>query len=254
MIEKKKPAELAGTVALVTGGAVRIGRALALALAGRGARVALHYGSSAEAAAETVAAIRGLGGEAAAFAADLRDLARTEELVDRVAGHFGRVDILVNSAAAFVPAGLADTTGPLWDEHFAVNLKAPFFLSRAFARHVGGERPGQIVNIADWRAVRPDPRCLAYSLTKAGIVAMTQGLALALAPNIRVNAIAPGAILPPPGRDGTYLEELGERLPLRRHGSPDDVATALLYLVTAEFVTGQVIFVDGGEHLGRTAA
>jgi pteridine reductase len=251
---EKKPTELAGKVALVTGGAVRIGRALALALASRGARVALHYGSSAEAAAETVAAIRERGGDADTFAADLRDLARTEDLVDRVAGRFGPVDILVNSAAAFVPAGLADTTEALWDEHFAVNLKAPFFLSRAFARHVGKERYGQIVNIADWRAVRPDPRCLAYSLTKAGIVAMTQGLALALAPNIRVNAIAPGAILPPPGRDGTYLEELGERLPLRRHGSPDEVAAALLYLVTAEFVTGQVLFVDGGEHLdGATA-
>jgi pteridine reductase len=251
---EKKPADLAGTVALVTGGAVRIGRALALALAGRGARVALHYGSSAEAAAEAVAAIRQLGGDAAAFAADLRDFDQTEELVERVAGRFGQVDILVNSAAAFVPAGLADTTEPLWDEHFAVNLKAPFFLSRAFARHVGEERHGQIVNIADWRAVRPDPHCLAYSLTKAGIVAMTQGLALALAPNIRVNAIAPGAILPPPGRDGTYLEELGERLPLRRHGSPDEVAAALLYVVTAEFVTGQVLFVDGGEHLRGPAA
>jgi pteridine reductase len=253
MIEKK-PAELAGMVALVTGGAVRIGRALALSLAGRGARVALHYGSSAEAAAETVAAIRGLGGDAAAFVADLRDLARTEELVDRVAGRFGQVDVLVNSAAAFAPAELVDTTETLWDEHFAVNLKAPFFLSRAFARHVGRERPGQIVNIADWRAVRPDPRCLAYSLTKAGIVAMTQGLALALAPNIRVNAIAPGAILPPPGRDGAFLVELGERLPLRRNGSPEEVAAALLYLVTAEFVTGQVLFVDGGEHLGGAAA
>ena len=240
-------------VALVTGGAVRIGRALALALAGRGARVAIHYGHSDEAAAETVAAIRELGGDAAAFAADLRDLARMEELVDRVAERFGRVDILVNSAAAFVPAGFADSTEPLWDEHFAVNLKAPFFLSQAFARHVGVERPGQIINIADWRAIRPDPRCLAYSLTKAGIVAMTQGLAVALAPNIRVNAIAPGAILPPPDRDGTYLEELGKRLPLRRHGSPDEVAAALLYLATAEFVTGQVLFVDGGEHLGGGA-
>lgn len=241
---------LEGKVALVTGGAVRIGRALAVALAGRGARVALHYGNSAEAAAMTVAAIHDLGGYAAAFQADLRNPSRTGELIDRVARQLGRIDILVNSAATFTPAGLADTSEAIWDEQFSVNLKAPFFLSRAFANHVGKERPGQIVNIADWRAVRPDPKSLAYSLTKAGIVAMTMGLALALAPNIRVNAIAPGAILPPPGRDESYLEQLGKHIPMQRHGSPDEVSAALLYLVTAQFVTGEVLFVDGGEHLG----
>jgi len=241
---------LEGTVALVTGGAVRIGRALALALAGRGARVALHYGNSTEAAAMTVAAIHDLGGQAAAFQADLRDLTQVGELVARVAERLGPVDILVNSAATFSPADLADISESGWDEQFSVNLKAPFFLARAFAGHVGKERPGQIVNIADWRAVRPDPKSLAYSLTKAGIVAMTKGLALALAPNIRVNAIAPGAILPPPGKDESYLEQLGKQVPLQRHGGPEEVAGALLYLVTAQFVTGQVLFVDGGEHLG----
>jgi pteridine reductase len=241
---------LDGMVALVTGGALRIGRELALALAGRGARVAIHYGNSAEAAAKTVTAIQALGAEAAAFPADLREHSRTEELVERVAERFGKVDLLVNSAAVFAPARLAETTETLWDEHFAVNLKAPFFLARAFARHVGTDRPGQIVNIADWRGLHPDPGYLAYSLTKAGIVAMTKGLAVALAANIRVNAIAPGAILPPHDRDEGYLEEIGKRTPLRRHGSPDEVAAALLYLVTAGFVTGQVLFVDGGEHLG----
>jgi pteridine reductase len=242
--------KLDGTVALVTGGAVRIGRALALALAGQGARVAIHYGNSAEAAVMAVAAIHDLGGEAVAFQADFRNISETEGLVDRVAQSLGRVDILVNSAAIFAPGDFNDISEPDWNEQFAVNLKAPFFLARSFSCHVGKERTGQIVNIADWRAVRPDPRCLAYSLTKAGIVAMTRGLALTLAPNIRVNAIAPGAILPPPGRDGTYLEQLGKRIPLQRHGSPGEVATALLYLATAQFVTGQVIFVDGGEHLG----
>ncbi len=241
---------LEGMVALVTGGAVRIGRTLALALAGRGARVAIHYGSSADAAAMTVAAIHDLGGHAEAFQADLRDHASAGDLIDKAAQRMGRLDLLINSAATFTRAEIAETTESLWDSHFSVNLKAPFFLAQAFARHLGTERAGQIVNIADWRAVRPDPRCLAYSLTKAGIVAMTKGLALALAPNIRVNAIAPGAILPPPGRDESYLQQLGESLPLRRHGSPGDVAAALLYLATAQFVTGQVLFVDGGEHLG----
>ncbi len=241
--------ELKGSVALVTGGAVRIGRALALALAGRGARVALHYGSSREAAAMTLAAIHELGGSAEAFQADLRTPARAEGVVEEVAERLGPIDILVNCAATFTPAAIADTTESLWDEQFSINLKAPFFLSRAFSRHVGAERSGQIISIADWRAVRPDPRCLAYSLTKAGIVAMTRGLALALAPNIRVNAIAPGSILPPPGRDESYLQELAGKIPLGRHGAPGDVAAALLYLVSAHFVTGQVLFVDGGDHL-----
>ena len=198
----------------------------------------------------TVAEIQNIGGSAAAFTADLRNISQLDELVEQVSKRFGSVDLLVNSAATFAPTGFADTTEPLWDLQFAVNLKAPFFLSQAFARHVGADRPGQIINIADWRAVRPDPDSLAYSLTKAGIVAMTKGLALALAPNIRVNSIAPGAILPPRDRDEAYLDEMGKRAPLKRHGSPDEVVKAMLYLVTAEFVTGQIIFVDGGEHLG----
>lgn len=250
---EKNGTRLDGAVALVTGGAVRLGRALALALAGQGTRVALHYGRSAAAAAETAEDIRGLGGEAAVFPADLRDVAQTEGLLGQAVERFGRVDFLVNSAAVFDPAGVADTTEPVWDAHFAVNLKAPFFLSRAFARHVGANRPGQIVNIADWRAISPDPRYLAYSIAKAGLVAMTKGLAVALAPNIRVNAIAPGAILPPPGQGEAYLERLGKSTPLKRHGRAAEVAAALIYLLTADFVTGQVIFVDGGEHLCRKA-
>jgi pteridine reductase len=244
--------ELEGMVALVTGGALRIGRALALALAGRGAAVAVHYGNSAAAAAETVASIRDSGGRAEAFQADLRDISLADQLIEQAAKRLGRVDILVNSAAVFETKGLIDTTEPIWDEQFAVNLKAPFFLSRAFARQVGSGRPGQIVNIADWRAIRPDPQSIAYSLTKAGIVAMTKGLAMALAPDIRVNAIAPGSILPPPGRDEAYLEEIAKRTPLQRHGSTEELVKALLYLLTAEFVTGQVIFVDGGQHLGSS--
>jgi pteridine reductase len=244
--------DLAGMVALVTGGAVRIGRALALALACRGAFVAVHYGNSAEAAAETVAAIHDSGGSAVALQADLRDISRADGLIEQAEKRLGRLDILVNSAAVYTPAEFVETTEPLWDELFTVNLKAPFFLSRSFARHAGSGRPGQIINIADWRAIRPDPQSIAYSLTKAGIVAMTKGLALALAPNIRVNAIAPGSILPPPGRDEAYLEEIGRRTPLQRHGSTEDLARALLYLVTADFVTGQVLFVDGGEHLGSS--
>lgn len=240
--------EIAGQVALVTGGAVRIGRALAEALAVRRARVAVHYGRSAEAAADLVAKIIAGGGEAMAIQGDLRDTARLGTIIDGVASRFGRVDILVNNAAVFQPGDVADTTEALWDTHFAINLKAPFFLSQAFATQLG-EDPGQIVNLVDWRATRPDGHYLAYTLTKAGLLTLTRSLAVALAPRIRVNAIAPGAILAPPGEDEAYLERLAAHIPLRRPGSPAAVVRALCYLLEADFVTGEVIFVTGGEHL-----
>ncbi len=241
--------ELAGKVALVTGGAVRLGKALALALAGHGVRVALHYGGSQEAAEETAAAIREMGSEAETFRADLREAGQAVGLIELATARLGRMDILVNSAAVFGQRDLVDATEAFWDEQFSVNLKAPFFLSRAFALHHGDNGSGAIVNIADWRAARPGPTHVPYTLTKAGIVTMTQSLALALAPRIRVHAIAPGAILPPPGENESYLARLAEGIPLKRHGGPADVAQALLYLLQAEFVTGQVLFIDGGERL-----
>lgn len=241
--------DLEGRVALVTGGAVRLGKALALALAGQGMRLAIHYNSSAGPAEGTVAEIQALGSEGLAIQADLSQTNQASSLVDRAASHFGQVDVLVNSAAIFVPADVGHTTEASWDQHFVINLKAPFFLSQAFAAHVGKERRGHIVNIADWRGLRPDTAYLAYSLTKAGVLAMTQGLALALAPNIQVNAIAPGAILPPPGRGQEYLEQLAAKIPVRRVGSPMEIAKALIYLVRSDFVSGETIFVTGGEHL-----
>ncbi|SNB47775.1 pteridine reductase [Geobacter sp. DSM 9736] len=240
--------KLEGKTALVTGGAVRLGRSLATALATRGVRVAVHYAASEAAAVDTVSSILDAGGEAERFSADLR---RTEEvtgLVDRVVARFGVIDILVNNAAIFYPGDLETTDEWNWDEHFALNLKAPFFLSRQFVRQLGGGE-GQIINIADWRAIRPGPDYIAYTITKRGIITMTESLALALAPRVRVNAIAPGAILPPPGKNASYLEDLAERIPLQRSGSPQDVAEALFYLLEAGYVTGQTIFVNGGQHL-----
>lgn len=241
--------ELNGKVALVTGGAVRLGKALTLALAEAGARVAVHYGRSAESAAATVDEARAMGGEAEAFQADLREAGSARLLIENVVARFGRVDVLVNSAAIFERGDLADTTEALWDAHFATNLKAPFFLCQAFAAQMANGRRGHIVNIADWRATRPGPHYLAYTLTKAALVTMTRSLALALAPAVQVNAIAPGAILPPPGKDREYLEGLAEGIPLRRAGSPDDVAQALLFLLRSDFVTGELVYVTGGEHL-----
>lgn len=238
-----------GKVAIVTGGAVRLGRALAMALAGQGVRVSIHYGSSAGPAERVVQEIKAMGSDAIAIQADLIRPGEARSIVERAVAHFGRVDILVNSAAIFEAGNWDDTTEANWDRHFAVNLKAPFFLSQAFAAQVGRERAGHIVNIADWRGARPGPDHVAYTLTKAAIIAMTKSLALALAPNIQVNAIAPGLILPPPGQDQAYLESKASHVPAQRVGSPQEIAKALIFLLRSDFVTGDLIFVTGGEHL-----
>jgi pteridine reductase len=243
------PMELEGKVAIVTGGAVRLGRTLALALAYQGVRLALHYGSSEAQAAETLAQIEAIGGEAFPIQADLSRLEEARTIVPRAAQRFGQVDILVNSAAIFEPGDLSHTTEENWDRHFAINLKAPFFLSQAFVAHVGRARRGHIVNIADWRAFRPGTHYMAYTMTKSALITMTYSLALAAAPHIQVNAIAPGMILPPPGQGQAYLDQRAQTIPARRPGSPAEVAKALLYLLDSDFVTGEVIFVTGGEHL-----
>ena len=241
--------QLAGRTALVTGGGVRIGRALALGLASRGVRVVVHYNSSVAPAQEVVREIRAGGGDAVAVQADLRDTSSPGRLIERGTEAFGQVDILVNSAAIFLRGTLEETTERSWDEHFAINLKAPFFLCQAFARQLGKERQGHIINIADWRATRPGVAYVAYTLTKGALITMTQSLALALAPNVQVNAIAPGAILPPPGDPGGYFARLAKSIPAQRVGAPEDVVRAALYLLDSDFVTGELLFVTGGEHL-----
>lgn len=241
--------EVQGKVAVVTGGAVRLGKALVLALARAGAAVVVHYGRSAEAARETAAEARSLGVDVLCVQVDLMQPRRAREVIAAAVERFGRADILVNSAAIFQPGGLADTTEEDWDRHFHINLKSPFFLCQAFAAQVPKGRRGHIVNIVDWRGVRPGADYLAYRLSKAALIALTQNLALALAPGIQVNAIAPGAILPPPGENQAYLDALAVGIPARRPGAPEDVAQALLYLLRSDFVTGEVLFVTGGQHL-----
>ena len=236
-------------VALITGAGRRLGRAMALGLAGQGVRVIVHYNQSAEPARETVALIERGGGQAIAVQADLRNISRLAYLVDAGIAAFGTVDILINSAAIFRGGTIRDTSEAEWDDHFAINLKAPFFLSQAFAeRLVQGQR-ADIINIADWRVIRPGTKYLAYTLTKAGLVTLTRSLALALAPEVRVNAIAPGAVLPPPADDGDYFATIAGRLPVGHIGSPTDITQAVLYLLQADFVTGEVLYVTGGEHL-----
>jgi pteridine reductase len=241
--------ELENKVAIVTGAAVRLGRAQALALAERGARLVIHYNSSAGPAAEVVRQIQSMGGDAIAVQADLGQPMHAPAIVERAIARFGQADILVNSASIFEPGGWQDTDEENWDQHFDINLKAPFFLTQAFAGRISPGRRGHVVNIADWRAVSPGTDHVAYTLTKAALVAMTKSLAQALAPQIQVNAIAPGLILPPPGKGEAYLEQRAPHIPLQRVGSADEIAETLLFLLHSDFVTGELLYVTGGEHL-----
>lgn len=240
--------ELAGRVALVTGGGRRLGRALAEALGRGGARVAVHYGSSARGAEETVQAIRAAGSEAESFRADLTSAATAAPLIAQTIAHFGGLDILVNSAAVMERTPIGSVTAEQWDAMFALNLRAPFLLSQAAAPALR-KRGGVIVNMADLAAYETWPGFIPHSITKAGIVQMTRALARVLAPAVRVNAIAPGAVLLPDDWDETSGEHLAQTTPLRRLGSPDDVVGALLYLIGADYVTGETIIVDGGRHV-----
>ena len=242
--------DLKGRVAIVTGGAVRVGRALAERLAREGMDVCIQYGSSGGAADEVMRALQGLGVRATAVQADFNEPVRAAE---RVCAHavkeFGRVDVLINNAAIFERGSLLETDEANWDRHLNINLKAPAFLSRAFAKALAPGGSGHIVNIVDWRAERPGAGYLAYTVAKAGLVALTKSLALDLAPRVQVNAVAPGAILPAPGASQEQFEALGRQSPLQRTGHPDDIADAIVYLLRSEYVTGEVMQVTGGQEL-----
>jgi hypothetical protein len=232
----------------VTGAARRIGRATALALAAEGVNVVLHYRRSAREAEELRERISGLGTRAWTIEADFGEQGSYDGLLERAQALAGPVEILVNNASIF-PAGRLETTN-LEEllQIVEVNAWAPIALSRAFARQRGG---GSVVNILDARIGGHDPDHVAYHLSKQMLAAATRSTALEFAPHIRVNAVAPGPILPSEGKDLQYLERLGAKLPLRRHGTPQDVAQAVVFLAHAEFVTGQIVYVDGGQHLNH---
>ncbi len=241
--------ELRGRVALVTGAGRRVGRAIALGLAGRGACVAVHYNTSAEGAHAVVEEIRAGGGRAEAFPADLTDAGAAERLVDAVVGRLGALQLLVNSAGIMLRTPLGAVTPDLWDRIFAVNLRAPFFVAQAAAARMPDSGGAAIVNIADLAAFEAWSGYIPHGISKAGIVQMTRALAHALAPRIRVNAVAPGAVLLPDGWDAAEGERLVATTPLRRLGAPSDVVGAVTFLLEAEYVTGETLIVDGGRHV-----
>lgn len=245
MSEEKK---LAGRVALVTGAGKRLGRAVALRLASEGADVAVHYGKSEAEAHEVVAEIEKMGRRASAFSAELMDMPAIQKFVQTVASRFARLDILVNCAANFLQTKFGETSEATWDASLDTNLKAPFFCAQAAAPHLAKSGRGVIINFADIGGLLGWTEFLPHSISKAGVIMLTRILAKELAPSVRVNAIAPGTITMP-GDPPEWQSDYIRRAPMKRSGRPEDIADAVMYLIGAEFVTGQVLVVDGGRTL-----
>jgi NAD(P)-dependent dehydrogenase (short-subunit alcohol dehydrogenase family) len=238
----------------VTGGAQRIGRAIAAALMQRGYAVAVQTRRSGDAASALVAELVAAGGRAAVVEADLADHAAVLRLVPAAAARVGPLTLLVNNAAEFEPDEVGALDRARFDRHVAVNLRAPIFLADAFAAQAPADADASIVNLLDQRVLKPTPRFLSYGLTKSALYAATTTLAQALAPRIRVNAVAPGPTLPSPRQDATAFARQAHAVPLGHGPSPQDIADAVLYLAGAVSVTGVTIAVDGGQHLAwRTA-
>ena len=236
--------KFSGKVALVTGAGKRLGRAVALRLASEGADVAVHYRGSDAEAREVLGEIEKLGRRAVAMRAELTSVEEIRALVQRVAHEFGRIDVLVNSAANFLPSSVISTTEEIWDASLDTNVKGPFFLAQAAAPWLRRSN-GVIVNFADTGGILGWPGYIAHSISKAGMIMLTKTLAKALAPEVRVNAIAPGTITMA-GDPPEWEQEFVKLAPLKKTGTPEDVAEAVSYLASAKFLTGHVLVLDGG--------
>ncbi len=236
--------------ALVTGGGRRIGRALSVALAQEGYAVAIHHHDSKNEAEALAIEITRAGGKAVTLAADLSDESAVAELLPRAMSVLGPIGCLVNNASIFENDTVATATRDSWERHLAINLRAPFVLMQSFARHLPEKAGGVIVNLLDERVWNLTPSFISYSLSKAGLWTLTQTMALALAPRIRVNGIGPGPTLPSPRQSEQQFLDRCRKMPLRRGTSPDEIAAALRFILAAPAMTGQMIALDGGEHLG----
>ncbi len=240
-----------GKTALVTGGAVRVGRAITLALAGAGANVVINYQSSAQAAEATAEEARTLGVGALAVRADISDAGQVAAMAAAARERFGGVDILVNSASLFMETPFPTDDLSAWRLVTGIGIDGPFFCANAVAPQMLAAGAGAIVNIADLSGWEPWPRMAAHSVSKAAILALTRQLALELAPAVRVNAVAPGPVLPPPDYTPEHIDRTAAKTLLERWGSPEDVVGAVMYFVRADYVTAEVIAVDGGERFGH---
>jgi len=238
--------DLHGRVVLVTGGARRVGRVIAEALAKRRAHVVISYRTASRQARDVVTALEYYGGHALAICADLSKSADVQRLMARIRRRFGHLDVLVNSAANFDRTPFTTLTERDWDHALDANLKGPFLCALYGSRLM--RRGGKIINIADWAGVRPYRDYLPYCVSKSGVIGLTKALAKELAPRLQVNAIAPGPILPPPDMTAAQRARIIRRVPLQRWGSPQDIANTVLFLIEGtDFMTGSVVFVDGGQ-------
>jgi len=241
--------DLSGKVALVTGGATRVGKAISLGLAQAGADIVVNYYTSVEAAGETVAEIEASGRSALAIQADVSQITQVEAMVRRAVGVFGQIDVLVNNASTFIRAPFFDITETDWDQAMNVDLKGAFLCAQRVAPVMQAHGCGKIINISDLAGLRPWVEYIPHSVAKAGLIMLTQALALALAPTIHVNAVVPGAVLLPEGTPELSVKRIIEATPLQRLGSVEDVVQAVLFLITSDYITGETIVVDGGRIL-----
>ena len=238
---------LSDKLILITGAARRVGRELALAIAQAGGDVVIHYGQSKAEAESLQAEIIGMGSEAYLLQADLKDIDQVEQVIPRAREH-GPLFGLINNAAIFETWSWESTTLEVWNRHMLINLTVPFLLSQSFARQVPVNEAGRIINLLDWRALRPGADHLPYTISKAGLVALTRSLAQALAPRISVNGLALGAILPP--ESGPAPRNILERVPAGRWADLHEVGQAAIFLLDGPaYITGEIIHIDGGRHL-----
>lgn len=245
----KPTANQSQAVALVTGASDRIGAAIATKLASHGYAVVIHYRSDEEGARSVRSQIRASGGQAHILQADLGSRGERAAVIERAAALFGPMKVLVNNASIFEPDSARDVTEELWDKHFAIHAEVPIFLARDFAAQLPEGAEGNIVNMIDERVLAPSPAFFSYYLSKSVLWTATRTLAQSLAPSIRVNAIGPGPVLPNSRQSQAEFDASVDALPLRRHAGPDAIAQGVLTLLTLPAFTGQMLALDGGEHL-----
>lgn len=232
--------------ALITGGGTRLGKAMALALAEHGYDIALHYNSSEMEARNTADEVKARGGRCEIFKADLSNIKNAIALIPRVFRAFPNCSLLINNASIFEDTSFMEATEKTFDREFSTNFKAPFFLSREFSKQKSAEL---IVNMLDTRVSKIETDHFVYNLSKRALRDFTLMAAKALGPKIRVNGICPGPMLPPPGKDMKYLRRISKDTPLGKPGHPDFVLTGLKYIIENSYVTGECLFIDGGQHL-----